>query len=334
MMLSICITVKNRSRVEVGSETLYLFPNCIRSITESISPDVPCEIVVTDWGSNDWPLEDWLRAYANPIPVQIIHLEGSFSRGKGLNEAARVAKGNYLFFADADLLLSPELIDKGIQSLKGNKAFFPVVYSFEGHEHQMGWWRYEGFGNCMITKDMFYQVNGWPEFKIWGKEDDDFYSKIKLVAEVVREEVPFFYHQWHPDDLIWKNRYAENAAGIANEIKQVEIAKREIIETIPEGEGVILIDEGRFGGSDCIPGRIEYQFPELNGEYGGPPPDGEAAIKEFERFILKGAKYLVIAWMSFWWLEYYESFNDYVLKHCNVILDNERLRIMILKNTS
>lgn len=333
-MLSICITVKNRSKVDAEGHTLYLFPNCIQSIITSIPPGIPCEIVVTDWFSDDWPLETWLRKTIYPVPVQIIQQDGHFSRGKGLNEAAKHAKGNYLFFLDADMLVSHEVIANGLRYLDENKAYFPVVFSFDHIDHISGRWIHEGFGNCMVTKGMLHAALGWPEYLAWGKEDNDFYSKIKCLTEVVREEVPGFYHQWHPDDLIWKNRYAAKANEIAQELHQVAMAKNEIIAIIPEGQRFILIDESRFGGSDCIPGRSEFQFPEVNGEYGGPPVDDISAVKELERLILAGAQYIVIAWMAFWWLDYYPAFKDYLFEQCIINLDNERLKILTLKGKS
>ena len=97
-MISICITVKNRSRVKTGERELHLFPNCVKSIVKSFVPEIPCELVVTDWESDDWPLRGWLEEAARPIPVQIITIKGPFSRGKGRNLAAYKAKGNMIFF--------------------------------------------------------------------------------------------------------------------------------------------------------------------------------------------------------------------------------------------
>src|SRR5690606_11235741 len=60
--LSICTTIKNRSRLRVDGHELRLFPNCVASIIESIPKDLHCELVVTDWESDDWPLEEWLES--------------------------------------------------------------------------------------------------------------------------------------------------------------------------------------------------------------------------------------------------------------------------------
>ena len=319
MKISICITVKNRSKVEVEGRELILFPNCIKSIVDSVQPSTDYEVVVADWQSDDWPLNDWLEKSAAPVSVNLVQIEGPFNRGKGRNVATHGATGDYLFFLDADCTICPELLEIGLKSMKAGKAFFPVVYSFNTPEHVSGSWSHFGYGNCMIKKEMLDLIGGWPEYSSWGKEDDHFYEKIATLTEVVREEVPGFFHQWHPDDLIWKNRYAEKADEIANEIRAVITAKEEIASVIPEGASYIIIDESRFGGSDCVPGRKDFQFPEIDGEYGGAPDDSEVAIKEFERLYEKGASFIVFAWMAFWWLDYYLEFNQYLRSNFSCI---------------
>jgi hypothetical protein len=54
-----------------------------------------------------------------------------------------------------------------------------------------------------------------------------------------------------------------------------------------------------MGRPEAIP------FLERNGVYYGPPADDEAAIGECERLRMEGARYLVVIWSCFWWLEYY-----------------------------
>src|SRR6185295_1926248 len=58
-MLSICVALKNRSRVVSQGRELRLFPNCVQSITRSLNDTIPAELVVADWDSDDWPLADW-----------------------------------------------------------------------------------------------------------------------------------------------------------------------------------------------------------------------------------------------------------------------------------
>lgn len=88
--LSICMTLKNRSRVGVDGRTLELFPRCVESIAASVGPRSDVELVVSDYGSNDWPLAEWLHRTAGTIPVVVAPMVGTFSRGRGRNAAARV----------------------------------------------------------------------------------------------------------------------------------------------------------------------------------------------------------------------------------------------------
>ena len=76
--LSICVTVKNRSRVMVDGRELKLFPNCVQSIVSSVPRDLPCELVVADWQSDDWPLDDWLRAPLVPCPLPSSRSQANF----------------------------------------------------------------------------------------------------------------------------------------------------------------------------------------------------------------------------------------------------------------
>jgi hypothetical protein len=98
--------------LQVDGSDLLLFPNCVQSLRRAVPDGLVCELVVTDWDSNDWPLIDWLKETAAPISTTIVSAEGSFSRGKGLNMAAQAAKGDILFFFDADALLCASLIHR------------------------------------------------------------------------------------------------------------------------------------------------------------------------------------------------------------------------------
>ena len=332
MEVSICITVKNRSRIGENGKEILLFPNCVRSIVKSIPPGVKVELVVADWYSDDYPLAEWIGQTAAHIPVQIIAVTGAFNRGKGLNIAAKAAKSNYLFFMDADCLLSPEVLVSGIKNLKAGKTYFPVFYAYTNPDHSEGEWIHYAFGQCMVTKDMWKAAGEWPEYPVWGKEDNDFYARIAAHSEIIREEVPGFYHQWHPDDIVWKNRYSEHAAEIAHEVEQVKIVKQELNKIIPTGATIILVDEGRFGGIDCMEKCRIIPFTELDGEYGGHPADSESAINEFERLVKQGPSFLVFAWMTFWWLDYYLKFQLYLRSKYVCTIENENLIIFDLNN--
>jgi hypothetical protein len=98
---------------------------------------------------------------------------------------------------------------------------------------------------------------------------------------------------------------------------------------VPKGEVFILVDDstwGMRGDSDYHP----IPFLENNGEYWGMPPDDQIAIQELERSRQAGAKAIVFAWPSFWWLDYYQDFQEYLRSQFPCILENERLVVFKL----
>lgn len=288
--------------------------------------DLPCEIVVADWRSDDWPLEEWIHAAAFPVPVRLVEIDGKFSRGEGLNAAAAAAHGSELLFLDADCLIARTFLYDGLKHVDAGKAYFPILFSYANPEHSSGWWRDEGFGICMLSRNHFDQSGGWPEYKQWGKEDDHFHSRVKAIAPVARENAVGLFHQWHPNDVAWKDQYADVPAAVLEEREQVRLAITELTALIPADQMLVLIDEARFG-VDNINGRRAIPFLESRGEYAGVPEDDEAAIRELSRLQAMGAKFLVVAWPAFWWLEIYSEFARHVESHFAQVFENERLKV-------
>lgn len=329
-MLSICVALKNRSRVVVEGHELRLFPNCVDSIRRSVGDDISAELVVADWNSDDWPLDQWLPQAVGSLDLRIVPMEGSFSRGRGLNAAARAARGDILFFTDADCLMCPALFHAGILQVNATAAYFPVLYSYSDPEQVEGWWRHSGYGNCMLLRRTWEESGGWPEYNTWGREDDDFLKRVLAVANVVREEAPGFFHQWHPEDILWKDRYGDRDPADIQEIKDVHTAMNELAQVVLPHHTFILIDEARFGIDD-VDGRRALPFLESGGEYAGPPPDDATAIRELERLRGEGATFVAFAWMAFWWIEHYSVFANYVRSRFPRVLENEMLVVFDLR---
>jgi len=328
-MISLCTTVKNRSRIRVGDRELQLFPNCVRSVVNATGSTDDIELVVADWQSDDWPLSEWLAGMAAPVPVQVVDLEGHFSRGRGLNRAAAAARGEILFFIDADSLLCERVLRRGAECVRAGQTYFPVLFSFSDPDHREGWWRHEGYGHCMLSRSLFNEVGGWPEYATWGKEDDDFFGKLAQITGCVREEVPAFFHQWHPEERLWKDRYSSQYPFLKEETERVQHAWGELHQLVPKGGSLILVDETRFGESPDG-GCTVMPFLEREGQYWGPPPDDVTAIAELERMRQQGAHYLAFGWMAFWWLDYYRDFAAYLGNRCRLLVKNERLLVFAL----
>jgi glycosyltransferase involved in cell wall biosynthesis len=327
--LSICTTIKNRSGVHVDGRVLELFPNCVASLRQAVPEDLPCELVVTDWESDDWPLEEWLEAAAHPLPVRLVTLHGKFSRGAGRNAAARAARADRLLFLDADCLACERLLSRGVEVVDQNAAYFPILFSYFDPEHRDGWWRSEGYGNCVVSRGAFETIGGFPEYNYWGREDNGFFDLAGRIQKTVRERVEGFYHQWHPNDIVWKNQY-----GVASEYVQAVLARHqearesleELFGRLPCDRSVILVDQAHFN-FDLPPGRRVYPFLERDGCFWGNPADSEQAIGELERLREKGAGYIAFAWMAFWWLDYYAEFRSHLQTHYRPVFENGRFKI-------
>jgi hypothetical protein len=327
-MLSICTTVKNRSLVNTDSGMLRLFPKCIESIVGARTAVRDLELVIADWESDDWPLADWLCDVAGPVPIRLLTCTGKFSRGRGLNAAAAAALGNKLFFIDADALVRTSVLRRGVEVVQQGKAYFPILYSYTDPQHRSGYWRDSGFGHCMVAKQVFEKVGGWPEYTSWGLEDNQFCARVAEHVAAVRERAPGLFHQWHPDDIDFKNRYGEETSAIRETRARTEQRKLErrllarLQEIIPASACCILVDEDRTDIKDGM--RIRpVPFLERGGQYWGPPADDEQAIGEMERLRRQGAQYIVFPWVAFWWLEHYESWVKYLSRAGRCLIRDE-----------
>lgn len=226
--ISFCIPVKNRSKVTVEWNgitrkktfissykekprkfDLPLLKNCVQSIINSKINGIDFEILIVDFNSDDDPPKSWATALsASGIDIKVIELKESFSRGRGLNVAAENATGSILFFLDADMLVSRELIYQILRTnIVDKKAFFPICFSYFTPFQKEGWIRSEGWGNLSITREMYEKKNiKWWEKKSWGSEDD--HMRECLDGMYSRKLGIDFYHQWHPEDD-FKTKYYE-----------------------------------------------------------------------------------------------------------------------------
>lgn len=102
-------------------------------------------------------------------------------------------------------------------------------------------------------------------------------------------------HRWRENAWCHKLKRGLEAVGLA----------------ISPEEQFILVDDLTWQ----LPVTERYRyvpFLEKNGQYSGSPSNAQQAIRELERLKREGARYIVFAWPSFWWLELFPELERYL----------------------
>jgi len=222
--LSLIFNVCNRSRAEAGERILRLFPNCLYSVLQSlIGFPGGCQVVIVDWGSTDWPLEDWLPQLFRQFPdvrYDLVQPDGVFNRGEGRNIGAASSIGEVLCFIDADMLVtSGQFFRDGFDVASHGRPVFPICYNFNNAQWSKGCWRggessavrgagSGSSGNVFINRSQWQALGGFKTkgdgFERWGRTDIDFRKRaFRQFGRVERRKTHGFYHQWHPTDPAW-----------------------------------------------------------------------------------------------------------------------------------
>lgn len=148
----------------------------------------------------------------NKLNMRILALNKHNERGVIRNLGAKVSKGQYLFFLDADMALSPDVISECVSTIKSLPDSFKALII---PEESIG----EGFWTkCRILekrcyvgdnyieaarffhKGSFWKVNGWDKTMISG-EDWDLTRRIKKHYKVGRIS-SLIYHNEHKLSLL------------------------------------------------------------------------------------------------------------------------------------
>jgi len=149
------------------------------------------------------------------------------------------------------------------------------------------------------------------------------------VEERLRLGIRSFEHQWRlleehtletgipADRANWERQsYFHRLRAAINDIEML----------VPPGDTLILLDEDRWALDGSLSGRAVLPFLECDGEYIGMPENDASAIAELERLrVSHGAKYFVVGWPGFWWLDYYAGFAAHVRGSFPCLLSNEGL---------
>lgn len=200
-ILSVCVSLKNRSIVQYEGDLFPLFPNCVEALDEaSTSFGGEIELVIADFESNDAPPNEWIHDNTNRLRIQIVNLRGPFSRGRGFNEAVRNAHSDRILLLDADMLIDAMGLRRANDLIKRNAIWFPS-YRCLNRDGTDDKWNDFRLTTLAIGRDVYEAAGGMPEFRSWGGDGELLYDRVRRYGVVVRERWPGLRHQWHPESL-------------------------------------------------------------------------------------------------------------------------------------
>ena len=171
-MVSVIITTKNEEKN---------IENCLRSIKDQTFKNI--ELIVVDNSSEDKTVE-----IAKKYTVKV-YSKGP-ERSSQRNFGAKVASGEYLLYLDADMILSPNVIEKCME--KCEREGIDALYIPECIVGEGFWIKVRDFERSFYTgtvvdavrfirKDLFEKVEGFDESLV-GPEDWDFDRRIRKIG--------------------------------------------------------------------------------------------------------------------------------------------------------
>ena len=190
---------------------LKLLLNCLESLKNIKKENEHFEIILVDFNSDDFDVK-LLETNQNNYIIRVIKEKNFFSRGKGLNIGLKHSTNDNILFCDADMLFkNHHIFDSLYQEIDNGKVFFPICFDLCEPTHQLGYWRTSGYGICGLNKKLLQEYNyKWSEYDTLGKEDNDFWGFFDKLNLTTRYKVKGYYHQWHPPNKEFKNKYYKN----------------------------------------------------------------------------------------------------------------------------
>jgi glycosyltransferase involved in cell wall biosynthesis len=191
---------------------LNLLINCLESLKNIKRDNEHFEIILVDFNSDDIDVK-LLETNKNNFNIRVIKENDYFSRGKGLNIGLKHSSNDNILFCDADMMFKDhELFDSLYKEIHDGKVFFPICLDLCEPTHQLGYWRTSGYGICGLNKNLLEKHNyKWSEYDTLGKEDNDFWSFFDELNLTSRYKVKGYYHQWHPPNKEFKNKFYKNS---------------------------------------------------------------------------------------------------------------------------
>ena len=176
-LVSVVITTKNEEK-HIG--------NCLEGVRRQTYPQDLIEIIVVDNNSTD-RTKEIAKKYTDKVFNK--GPERSAQRNFGMIEKS---EGKYVLFLDADMILSPTMLEKAVAKMENSDLralYVPEIVlgsSFWGRVRRFERSFYDGtIVDCVriICRDIFQKVGGF-DLRMTGQEDWDLDKKIRKLGAV------------------------------------------------------------------------------------------------------------------------------------------------------
>lgn len=163
------------------------------------------EVIVVDY---DCPQGSGAWVAAEYPATRVVRVDDAplFNIARARNRGAREARGDWLFFVDADILLDARFIEQARPRLRAG-AFYSLVNA-----------RPDTVGTVMCRREDFLAVEGYDEvLQDWGPEDRDLYLRLALRGCA---------HETLPDEWAGVIEHDDNARVCYYDIKDRWLSQR------------------------------------------------------------------------------------------------------------
>jgi glycosyltransferase involved in cell wall biosynthesis len=187
-LVSVVLTTKNEEKNVA---------NCLQSIKNQTYPQEKIEVIVVDNYSPDKTIEVAKKFTEN------IYRKGP-QRAAQLNFGVQKAKGEYILYPDADMLLSENVISECVDKCENED--YDALYIPEEIVGHGFWISVRDFersfynGTCVdavrfVRKDKFLEISGFDGNIDFGPDDWDFNRRVKEIAKVGLITAPLYHNE-------------------------------------------------------------------------------------------------------------------------------------------
>lgn len=171
--------------------------NCLESIRKQTYPDNKIEVIVVDNGSTD-KTKKTAKKYTDKV------FNFGPERSAQRNFGAKKSRGKYYLYLDADMILSPKVIEESINKFKNNSQLVGL-YIPEIIQGKSFWSKVRRFERSFYNGTVidcvravrladFKKIGGFDE-TMSGPEDWDFDKKIRLRGKVDIIASPLYHNE-------------------------------------------------------------------------------------------------------------------------------------------